>query len=79
MRTTFSLFVALINLPWIAIHGIAITLWLQCGLHPTTANVAAIAEFDEHMMHSLKTFEAAPVEDRGAPYRIPSVFFGYCD
>ena len=42
-------------------------------------NVAAIAEFDEHVIHHLKTFEAAPVKDRGAPYRIPSVFFGYCN
>lgn len=76
MKTTFNLFVALINLPWMAIHGIAmITVWSAPNYCYRCGNVAAIAEFDEHMMLNLKNFEAAPVKDRGAPYRIPSIFW----
>ena len=63
---------------WNSNHTV-ITVWSAPNYCYRCGNVAAIAEFDEHMMHHLKTFEAAPVKDRGAPYRIPSVFFGYCD
>jgi len=41
----------------------------RCG------NLAAIVELDEKMEHHIKTFEAAPAKDRGAPYRVPSIFF----
>jgi len=38
-------------------------------------NKGALAEINDQLMVNIKTFEAAPVKDRGAPYRVPSIFF----
>ena len=39
-------------------------------------NKAGIIEIDEQLSPNIKTFEAAPTKDRGAPYRVPSIFLG---
>lgn len=39
-------------------------------------NKADLPEINEQLVVNIKTFEAAPVEERGAPYRVPSIFLG---
>jgi len=52
-----------------------ITVWSAQNYCYRCGNVAAIAEINQDMTLNIKTFNATPANDRGAPYRMASIFF----
>lgn len=59
---------------WNHNHSV-ITVWSVPNYCYRCGNLAAIVQLDEKMKPHIKTFEAAAAKDRGAPYRVPSIFF----
>ena len=58
---------------WNSVHTV-ITVFSAPKYCYRCKNTASLAEINEQLVINIKTFEAAPVEDCGAPYRVPSIF-----
>ena len=52
-----------------------LTVWSAPNYCYRCGNVAAIAEVNEELKINMRIFKAAPAAERGAPFRIPAVFF----
>jgi len=55
-------------------NNTVLTIWSAPNYCYRCGNVAAIAEFNGNLELNMRTFEAAPVEERGAPFRVPAIF-----